>query len=336
MPDEQSPFRKILIATDFSKSAQAALPRGIWLAEKSDAQAVVVHVLANLRDAFIALPYAAKSEFLYGDIDKFERALRAGSQQKLNKAVQRFTRKKIDLQTEVLLGKPEIAITRAVLHEKYDMVVVGTRGLTGVKRFFLGSTAYRLVRQCPASVWVVKSESAWPPKRVLVGIDFSELSRCALALAGWVAHQSKAVLDVVHVIEDDDVFSGLKARQRDSVKSSDLGRQIEADAFQRLQEWCDESLAPETLRAIHVRWGTPWKVIAERARRWRCDLAVLGAVGRSGVPGVLIGNTAEKTLNHCDCSILTVKSPEFVSSILPPFWELHPANEPQPVDVTEK
>lgn len=331
---EYSPgFRNILVATDFSESADAALRQGIWLGEKSHAKVVVAHVLTDLREAFAALPYAAKSEFLYGDIEKFERALRAESQKKLTRSVRRFAKKVNALKTEVLLGRPEIALTYAVHQEKYDIVVAGTRGLTGLKRVLLGSTAQRLVRICPAPVWVVKAGSVWPPKRLLVGIDFSDLSRRALGLAGWLASHSKAFLDVVHVIEADDVLSGFKPWQREQVKKSDVGKQIEADTNDRLKAWCAETLAPSSLHAVHVHWGTPWKVLVDRSRRWRCDLVILGAVGRSGLSGILVGNTAEKMLNHHSGSILTVKSPEFVSPIPPPFWDLHPADEPRPIGI---
>ena len=51
----------------------------------------------------------------------------------------------------------------------------------------------------------------------------------------------------------------------------------------------------------------------------------MGTVGRSGIKGVLLGNTAEKVLTTCDCSLLTVKPEGYESPISPPFWPLHPA-----------
>ena len=46
----------------------------------------------------------------------------------------------------------------------------------------------------------------------------------------------------------------------------------------------------------------------------------MGTVGRSGIKGLLLGNTAEKVLGTCDCSILTVKPDGFVSPIDPASW----------------
>lgn len=328
MTNSNSPFRRVLVATDFSAPASTALKHGIWLGEKAQARVTVANVLTSLSETFIRLPYAAKTELLRGDISKFERALRADSQQKLKKLVRSSGRCHVSLKTEVLLGNPDVAITRAVLKERHDVTVCGTRGMSGLKRFLLGSTAQRLVRLCPSSVWIVKPDSVCPPKRILAGIDFSEVSRIALQHASWLAGLANAVLDVVHVVDLADLFAGIKSRQAGALEQSDLGHQVETDARKHMEQWCEETLTATTPRNIHVLWGTPWKVLADRSRRWRCDLVVMGTVGRSGVSGLMLGNTAEKALSHCDCSLFTVKSPEFASTILPPFWELHPSEEP--------
>ena len=49
----------------------------------------------------------------------------------------------------------------------------------------------------------------------------------------------------------------------------------------------------------------------------KVDLIAMGTVGRSGVKGLFLGSTAEKVLDHCDCSILTTKPDGFVSPIEP-------------------
>ena len=56
----------------------------------------------------------------------------------------------------------------------------------------------------------------------------------------------------------------------------------------------------------------------------QADLISIGTVGRSGVKGIVLGNTAERVLDTCDCSILTVKPDDYVSPIAKPTWPLHP------------
>jgi len=58
----------------------------------------------------------------------------------------------------------------------------------------------------------------------------------------------------------------------------------------------------------------------------------MGTIGRSGVKGVLLGNTAEKVLDASRQSILAVKPDGFVSPILPAFWQLHPSAEESKTD----
>jgi nucleotide-binding universal stress UspA family protein len=66
---------------------------------------------------------------------------------------------------------------------------------------------------------------------------------------------------------------------------------------------------------VHQSWGTPWQEIRRAAKFLAADLVVIGTVGRSGIQGLLLGNTAEKILDTCDCSILTVKPEGFQSPL---------------------
>jgi nucleotide-binding universal stress UspA family protein len=63
------------------------------------------------------------------------------------------------------------------------------------------------------------------------------------------------------------------------------------------------------------------------ASELKADLIVVGTVGRRGVEGLLLGNTAESVLTHCDCDVLAVKPADFVSPIRPAGWPLHPGPE---------
>ena len=55
---------------------------------------------------------------------------------------------------------------------------------------------------------------------------------------------------------------------------------------------------------VHLKKGNPSEVITTLARKKRVELVVMGTVGRTGIPGFFIGNTAEKTLEVVDCSVL--------------------------------
>ncbi len=321
-------LHKILVATDFSENARAALAQGIWLGETFGGKVTVAHVLTNLRQTIAALPYSARSELIFGDIDVFERAVRAESQARLNSMIEPFRMRCPSITVETLLGKPAIALTHAVQSEGHEIVVVGTRGMSGMKQFLMGSTSRQLIRECPAAVWATKEGCVQPPQRLMVAVDFSEVSHRVLHQAAHLAKFSGAILDVLHVIEMPEVLSGIGAGQYLKVRDSDLGRNIEQQAQERLQAWVSSAAFLPDRVTVHVEWGTAWQSILENSRLWQSDLIVVGTCGRVGIAGFMIGNTAEQVVQTCDCSVLTIKPAEFVSRIDPPVWELHPADLP--------
>lgn len=66
---------------------------------------------------------------------------------------------------------------------------------------------------------------------------------------------------------------------------------------------------------VHFREGEPERVIPEVARETDAEVVVMATVGRTGVPGLIIGNTAEAVLNRIDCSVLAVKPASFVTPV---------------------
>lgn len=314
-------YERILVATDFSAHAEAALKQGVWLARQTGAQLVLAHALPDLRrDAQFAL-YRTRLDLLYGKGEDFEREVRREADTKMRRMMVDLNAIDLDVKFETLLGEPFVEIIHAVQQEGYDLVCTGTRGLAAWEQFFVGSTAKRLIRKCPSSVWIVKAEHVGPPKAVLAATDFSDVSRRAVLEGLWVANQASADFHLLHVIDLMGLEEDVIAKSR---KGSSLRHGIKEEANQRLNDLV-ESLNTESSRIQrHISWGTPWKEIADHAQHLNIDLITIGTVGRSGIKGLLLGNTAEKVLSTCDCSILTVKPDGFVSPIDPAFWSLHP------------
>ena len=70
-------------------------------------------------------------------------------------------------------------------------------------------------------------------------------------------------------------------------------------------------------RHVHLLKGHARDVIPKFAAKQRVELIVMGTVGRTGIPGVIIGNTAEAILNQVECSVIAVKPPGFETPVLP-------------------
>jgi universal stress protein E len=189
--------------------------------------------------------------------------------------------------------------------------MAGTRGLSGWQTYFVGGTARRLIRKCPAPVWVVKPQHVGKPKAILAATDFSEVSRHAVFAGMAIADDAAASFHVLHVIDSGDVPENAVAI---IPEGSSLRQEINEAAKHRFEEFVASLNAPSKIHP-HLSWGTPWQEVNRLAGELNVDLITMGTVGRSGIPGLFLGNTAEKVLSHCGCSILTLKPAGFKSPI---------------------
>ncbi|MCG8369996.1 MAG: universal stress protein, partial [Proteobacteria bacterium] len=94
-----------------------------------------------------------------------------------------------------------------------------------------------------------------------------------------------------------------------------------------LARWFERELPFATVPQWHVVKGSARQVIPGFVESHDIELLVMGSVARAGIPGFLIGGTAESVLGDVDCSVLTVKPDGFVSPI--EFGEAHNAPTPQ-------
>ncbi len=316
-----SGYQSILVATDFSPYAEAALRQAVWLARGTGSKITLAHTLPDLRRAVHYVSSRAKMDLLKGEGNYFEREVRRESDAKLRSIIQNLNATDLDVKYETLLGEPFVELTHAVQQEGYDLVLSGTRGLTIWEQIFVGSTAKRLIRKCPTSVWIVKAEHVGPPKVVLAPTDFSEVSRKAVLQGLYVAEQANAEFHLLHVIDSADVPEDAISKVP---QGSSLRDEINEEATKHMNDFVESLPVDRTRIQVHLSWGTPWKEVKRLSQQLPTDLIAIGTLGRSGVSGVLLGNTAEKVLDRCDCSILTVKPDSFVSPIQPACWPLHP------------
>lgn len=321
MPDGKSGFQKILIASDFSPHSDAALRQAVWLGRQCEAGLVLGHAIDDVRRAAHAMSYKAKLELLSGEGELFQTEIRCRSEKKLQHQIESAEAQDLQIGVESWLGKAFVEITHAVQQEGFDLVITGTRGASAWKQFFVGSTARKLIRKCPSAVWIVKTEHAGKPNVILAPSDFSDASRKAVLKGLWLAEKSAAEFHLVHVMDSKDVPDDLIEHVP---PGSSLREEINREATQRLETFMASLGSCSVNIVAHLTWGHPWQEIARIAAKHNADLITMGTVGRSGVQGVLLGNTAERVLDSCDCSILTVKPDDYVSPIAKATWPLHP------------
>jgi universal stress protein A len=143
-------IRTILVPHDFSPAAGAALREAGLLAQSLDAKLVLLHVFRQpievLSPYEIALPESLVQEVRDASTKRLEAELA-----KLPKGV--------PAEAQVREGPPEEVIPAAAADLHADLIVMGTRGLTGLKHVLLGSVAERTLRAAPCPVLCVRDPS---------------------------------------------------------------------------------------------------------------------------------------------------------------------------------
>ena len=144
-------------------------------------------------------------------------------------------------------------------------------------------------------------------KNILVAIDDSETSRCALTEAAHIARCSGAKLYVAHVA--DETLMGMHNRTFSTTLNLDnalkaivdAGRELLDDAVKQIE---GVNVEPLLLEARQRRVS---ETIADKARELGCDLIVIGRHGRRGIATLILGSVAEQLAKIADASVLLVR-----------------------------
>jgi nucleotide-binding universal stress UspA family protein len=142
--------------------------------------------------------------------------------------------------------------------------------------------------------------------RILVPIDFSDLSFKALQYATALAQQVHADLFLLHVVEP---APPLAPEFGPSAALAYDIRPLKRARANDLTAWRKKANSPRPMRTA-VRWGSPYWEIVRAARENHCDLIVIGTHGRTGLGRLIIGSTAERVVRLAMCPVLVVRERE--------------------------
>jgi nucleotide-binding universal stress UspA family protein len=142
------PIRKIVVAVDFSENSLRAERTAGQLAKALDAELHVVHAF-DLRTPMLS-PYEIAIP------DSYITLSRQAAEQRLAEVVDRLAKMDVQAQPHLPDAPGAPAIAQAAERIGADLIVMGTRGLTGLKHVVLGSVAERTLRLAPCSVLTVK------------------------------------------------------------------------------------------------------------------------------------------------------------------------------------
>lgn len=150
-PPSQVRIARILVPTDFSPGADAALEWATHLAKPLDAQMVILHALDLTLAGAAGLPTEFAAMPAVGDL--MERLRREAAEE-----ISRLAARVPKAQTMVREGSPRALILETAKETKADLIVMGTHGRTGLAHIFFGSVAEHVVRHSRVPVLTVRQK----------------------------------------------------------------------------------------------------------------------------------------------------------------------------------
>jgi nucleotide-binding universal stress UspA family protein len=288
--DPRLSIRNILVATDFSASARRALEWAIELGQRQDARLILVHALDP--------GYLTRNA-------EVQRRILDEATAKLKDHGEYVKQAGLALTMRVEAGKPWEAICEAAVEFGANLIVIGSRGLTGLDRILLGSTADRVVRSASVPVVTVHPDDLKPNfHSAIVAVDFSSPSQHAIeAAADLLASKNSktATLFLLHCSPPPFVIGATDVPVHMMPSWDDVDEQ----ALQRLQQLARSMRRPHLQVECLVARGYPLHAILEQSRQLRPDFIAVGTQGRTGLERFVMGSVAERVLHHANCPVLT-------------------------------
>ncbi len=229
----------------------------------------------------------------------------------------------LDLEVVTDCGsRPAERVIHRVLDEDCDLVIKNVEGRT--QRAGFKAMDMELLRKCPCPVWLCRPiERPHRDIDVAVAVDPECEEASAYDLAIRLLRWSRALADTcsgeLHIIScwDYDVDEYLRHKFPISASDEELDRATEA-ARSKHRSKLDVLIRASGIGGkldVNHTIARPDRYIPLLIEERKFDILVMGTVGRTGIPGFIMGNTAENILQKVSCSLLALKPSDFVSPV---------------------
>ena len=306
--------RRILVAIkDYEAKATPALVKAGQLAKALGASLEIFHGIAS---PLYVDGYTTPSI----ELPEIEHTFRERILGHLEKMAARLRHDGIKVSTAAEWDFPVYeAIVRRAHQIKADLIVADQHLGRHTAAGLLHLTDWELLRLSPVPVLLVKTPGTYRNPVVLAAVDPghtyakpAKLDQRILATSATIAHALRGTQHVLHAY----VPFPFAADPHTMVSQETVAR-LEAEAAEAAQKALDRELRarriPRTQR--HLMGRHPSDAIVETARETHSSIVVMGAISRSGLKRLFIGNTAERTLDLLSCDVLIVKPSQFANRV---------------------
>ncbi|PAV24570.1 nucleotide-binding universal stress UspA family protein [Tamilnaduibacter salinus] len=321
-------FKNILYVAQSSVPQSDAIVRAVSFAKSNQAGLTVVEVVPEWILSAGGLPGAPS-------VDDLRDRLVTNRSEELESLVESAGGGS-DVEIQILFGTPFLEVIRAVLRDGYDLVMKAAENPNWSERLF-GSDDMHLLRKCPCPVWMMRADEKTNYSNIMAAVDFDppdgghvaesdaknrSLNEQIVSLGASISLSDFAQLHIVHAWDapetgfasmwtDDPEVAEVKMLEAERARHHAGMEALTHQLRQQVGEESYQYLSPR----VQLPKGAARTVVPEQARAIGADLVIMGTVARTGIRGLIIGNTAEAILDQLPCSVLAVKPDGFVSPV---------------------
>lgn len=285
--------KKILLATDGSTYAADACRLLAGLPWPVGTEIQVICVV----DTFVEGLLAAVQPNQRGQATRFTET-----------AAESLRRDGIQVTTSLRSGDAAHQVIQAAEEWNADLVVIGSKGLTGLEGFVLGSVANNVAKHAPCPVLVARATDG-ALQTVLVATDGSSHAHQAVEFASDLPLPTPTEFVIVHVVRTPHPLVDLTSLGEKSFQGAlQEDQQAQRRRGEELLAGTASFLGKHGRKAtVEVRSGDPAEQIVAVADGARAELIVLAARGTSLIQSLLVGSVADRVLQQARGSVLIVR-----------------------------
>jgi nucleotide-binding universal stress UspA family protein len=301
-------LKTILFAIDFSEFTSQTLHYGVGLSKSFGARLLVFHSVHIPEDQLFASPVAEHEE----DLQRL-------AEQALKKIEKIMKPHKVNWSPVVTKGDPVDKVVEIADQADVDLVMAVSHGISGFKRFLIGTVVERMARGLSRPFLVIRPKRRSLPlknkvqfsfKKVVVGCDLSPDISPALEYARYFAKTFNSEVHLLHTVESpvhEDIIDSTEGPY-DEVQQT-LMHRLHDRLLRVYPNKTDEGF---NVRAV-IATGIPGEALIRYSKEQAADLMVVGIRRHGAIEKYLVGSTTEAVIRHSTCPVLVVP-PDAASS----------------------
>ena len=307
--------RVVLVVVDPTASAHPSIERAVWLARHEP-----VHIELFISDYS---PQLAQSRSR-ATADEAWASLIDRHRSRLEQLAAPLRAEKLAVDVDARWDYPlHDSIVRKAQDAGADLVIKDTHYHSVLKRSIFSNTDWSLIRNCGATLWLVKPRPPGQRPCFVAAVDPlhqrdkpAELDQRILTAARALG---ESLHGEVHAFHAFDVAAAI-AVSTDAMSMpialplNELADALRAEHTDAVARFCKQHDVPP--ERTHVHQGGTRQLLLTLTEHLRADAVVMGAVSRSGLKGLFLGNTAEDVLDRLHCDLIIVK-PDGFKAVLP-------------------